>query len=52
MNKLCHVIQFYTQNPFEVILTIVGVKIRNDYKWGCDKIVQGCMGLSQQNKSL
>jgi hypothetical protein len=23
----------YTQNPFEINLTIVGVKIRHDFKW-------------------
>jgi hypothetical protein len=27
-------IYWYTQNPFEVNLTIVGVKIQHDYKWG------------------
>jgi hypothetical protein len=39
-------------HPFEVDLTIVGVKICHDYKCGCDNPVQICMGLSQPSKSL
>jgi hypothetical protein len=40
------------QNPFEVSLTIVRVKIRHGYKWGYDNLVQVCMGLSQTSASL
>jgi hypothetical protein len=39
----------YTQNPFEINLTIVGVKIRHDFKWdyhnpllGCENPTQSC----------
>jgi hypothetical protein len=39
-------------NPFEVNVTIVGVKIWHDYKWGCDNLVQDCMELFQPSKSL
>jgi hypothetical protein len=31
-----------TQNPFEVNLTIVAVKIGHDDKWGCHKPLQTC----------
>jgi hypothetical protein len=49
----------HTQNPFEVNLTIVGVKIQHDYKWGCDNSIsrhynlvkKKCMGLSQTSGS-
>jgi hypothetical protein len=27
----------FIQNPFKVILTIVGVKIQHECNWGCDK---------------
>jgi hypothetical protein len=43
-------------------LTTIGVKIRHDYKWGCENLVQDfigllqphlvCMGLSQASLSL
>jgi hypothetical protein len=49
----------HTQNPFEVILTIFGVKIEHGYKWGCDNsisnnynLVKVCMGVSQTSESL
>jgi hypothetical protein len=35
-----------TDNLFEANLTIVGVKIRHDYEWGCDNLVKVCLGLS------
>jgi hypothetical protein len=44
---LKRVVNGCTQNPFEVNLTIVGVKIRHDYKWDYDTLVKICMGLSQ-----
>jgi hypothetical protein len=34
-----------TQNLFEVNLTIVVDKIWHDYEWGCNTLVQICMGL-------
>jgi hypothetical protein len=42
--------RLYTQNIFEVNLTIVGVKIWHDLKWGCDNLVQNCMELLQPSK--
>jgi hypothetical protein len=34
-----------TQNPFEVNLTILGVKIGHDHKWGYHNPIQACAGL-------
>jgi hypothetical protein len=45
-----HIFNFARQNPIEVNMTIDGVKIRHDYKWGCDNLVQDCMGLLQPRK--
>jgi hypothetical protein len=28
-------------------MTIVGVKMRHDYNWGCDNLLKVCLGLSQ-----
>jgi hypothetical protein len=35
----------HTQNPFEVNLTIVGVKIGHDHKWGIHNPLQTCTSL-------
>jgi hypothetical protein len=40
------------KKTLEVNLTIVGVKIWYDYKWGCDSLVKDFMGLSETSSSL
>jgi hypothetical protein len=35
----------YTQNPFEENLTIVGVKIQHDCKWGCNNSIRSYYNL-------
>jgi hypothetical protein len=34
--------QTLTQNPFEVNIIIVGVKIWHDHKWDCDNFINSC----------
>jgi hypothetical protein len=42
--------RIFKHSKLEVNLTIVGVKIRHDYNWGCDNLVKDCKRLLQPSK--